>query len=144
MLLATANTQLENGNIEETIQSIRAAADSIRALAENENLTETFASLNETAGELNAFMTHLKETTPELTGDLQALLAEASTAMQGLQDVTRSTSTMLDSQSGLPAELALALDRMQRAAAAIERLANYLERNPSAIIRGRAETPDQR
>jgi paraquat-inducible protein B len=142
-LLATANTQLENGNIAETIQSIRAAADSIRVLAENENLTATFASLNETAGDLNAFMTHLKETTPELTGDLQALLAEASNAMQGLQDVTRSTNTMLDLQSGLPAELALALDRMQRAAAAIERLANYVERNPSAIIRGRAETPDQ-
>lgn len=143
-LLATANTQLENGNIAETIQSIRAAADSIRALAENENIEATLASLNKTAGELDGFMSYLKETMPELTGDLQTLLAEASVAMQGLQDVTRSTNTMLDSQSGLPAELAVALDRMQRAAAAIERLADYVERNPSAIIRGRAQTPDQR
>lgn len=143
-LLATANTQLENGNIAETIQSVHAAADSIRKLAENENLESMLASLNKTTANLDALMTHLNEATPELAADIKAVLMEASSAMQGLRDVTRSTNTMLDSQTGVPAEMAIALHRMQRAAAAIERLAEYVERNPSAIIRGRAEPPDQR
>ena len=51
------------------------------------------------------------------------------------------TSQFISAQSGLGAEAATALRQLGEASAAIARLADFLERNPSAVISGRAAKP---
>jgi hypothetical protein len=62
-----------------------------------------------------------------------------------MQQTATAATALLQSRRDFPDELVTTLQRLQRAADAIQQLADTLERNPGALLRGReAATPTKK
>ena len=93
------------------------------------------------AGDLHEMLGHLREGTPGLRDDLTAVLQEAAKALQTLRESAATVQALFGPRSGLSGELSETFERVQRAADSIEQLADLLQRNPSALVRGRTSEP---
>lgn len=103
------------------------------------NAEQTLAALHQTMKDADTMLKHIsKDTLPEIRAAAQELRKAIKTAESTLANVDKSIG------KGAPAqqELRTALQEVARAARSISELAEYLERNPNALIRGKVqETP---
>ncbi len=82
-------------------------------------------------------MNHIdRETVPEINATLQDLRKATATADRTLASADN---TLVGKDSPTQQELRAALQEVSRAARAITELVDYLERNPNALIRGKAQ-----
>jgi paraquat-inducible protein B len=100
------------------------------------------AALQTTLGSADA---SIKQLTPEAQAalaEMRQALAQANQTLAGAQATLRSAEANLtDSQAPLQRTANQALAELQRAAAALRVLADYLQRHPESILRGKPETP---
>ncbi|HSC01526.1 MAG TPA: MlaD family protein, partial [Burkholderiaceae bacterium] len=89
--------------------------------------------------------TTLKQLTPEAKAamaEMRQALASANQAMASAQATLRSAETNItDAQSPLQRNANQALAELQRAAQALRVLADYLQRHPETILRGKPDEP---
>jgi paraquat-inducible protein B len=99
--------------------------------------TELVPGLKTTLADANVLLSHVDT---ELVPGLQTTLADARRALATADRVLENTDASLVG-TGAPAQQALrdALQEIGRAAQAIRLLADYLERHPEAVIRGKTE-----
>lgn len=95
-----------------------------------ENARKTLASLNKTLNRLDS------EVVPETRMALQDLRKAIATTERMLANANN---TMVGKDAPAQQELRAALQEVARAARAVSNLAEYLERNPSALIRGKKQ-----
>ena len=67
-------------------------------------------------------------------------LLKTGAALEQLNQTAGSSAPLVGPRGGFPKDLERTLESVQRAAVSIERLADYLERHPSALLRGRADS----
>lgn len=108
-------------------------ADARKALATLDATLGTAADSLKAAERLVAGLD--KETAPEL----QATLADLRRTLAGLRGTLGTAERALAADAPLQLDLRDALREVSRAAEAMRGLADYLERNPEALIRGRKE-----
>jgi paraquat-inducible protein B len=111
-------------------------------------VTEMTASL-ELAGAVenfNATLTALRGTLAQIDAavepvstDLAGTLREARAGLAAFTAAAEGAERFIAAQGGLGREAALALRQLNEAAAAVARLADFLERNPNALLSGRAK-----
>ena len=77
----------------------------------------------------------------EITPQARETMTEARKAMEEARKALASVERTLTATEPLPAEASDAMRELARAAAAFRVLADYLERHPEALIRGRKEVP---
>ena len=143
-LLVNLNRLTKELEIKSTLERVGAAADSVDRLAADENLRQSFARLNAASGELQELLAELRAGVPEVQADIQLVLAEAGDAMKSLSRAGDEIGALAGPRSGVAEEFGRTLVSRRRAAESIEQLADYLERNPGALVRGRAAvTNDQ-
>ena len=138
-VLKNLDVALADLDVRGTLQHINRAADSVSGLAEDPNLRGALAKLNEAVSALNALLVDVRNEVPGISEELRATLAEAAGAMREVTETTARAQDLLSPRNGLGGELATTLDSLRRAAESAEQLLEYLERNPSALLRGRAE-----
>lgn len=136
-LLSDTRTQIQNLDTTEISTELTATARAFREIAESpkvpsilDNLDGALADLRST---LNQIDNSIQPTAEELTLTLQRLRQN----LDSLEDATNNASRFIAAQNGLGSEAADALRQLGEAARAVGRLADYLERNPNALLTGR-------
>ena len=140
-VLADLDAVIVDLDVRGTLARVDAAADSIGTLARDPNLKTALVRLDETLAMLHGLFGDVREEIPAIRGDLQGTLDEASKAMREVAAAATHAQDLLRARNGLGGEVAATLDALRRAAESAQQLIDYLERNPGALVRGRALEP---
>jgi paraquat-inducible protein B len=135
-LLATSRRQLDGLDLPGLVTRLTAAAASVEAFAGSPDARVAFTHLNRTTQELQALTAHLDR-------QVQPAADEWRRTLLSFKAATESVRKAVDSPGGLGEEAGTALRQVTDAAGALQRLTEYLERNPSALVTGRRRSgPD--
>ncbi|HEY6395639.1 MAG TPA: MlaD family protein [Candidatus Binataceae bacterium] len=139
-----AMARLDKIDFEKLIQSITNAASSIHELASSPSLKDTITTLKLTAGNMNKAVVAIQGAVANANSKIDPLVTSLKKASDAADVTLRQTSaTMADLQMtiqpGSPFSYQLndTVQELGDASRSIRELADYLERNPSAIVRGK-------
>jgi len=135
-LLATVNQQAGGLDLKKMVATVTAAAASIEALAGSAAAKAAFANLNKTATDVQGLVAKL-DTQVEPVG------AELVRSLRAFHDAAQGVQQLLGPQSGLGDEANQTLRQLTQTAESLQALADFLERNPNALIIGK-KLPDQK
>jgi paraquat-inducible protein B len=129
--------------------SITDAANSIKALTSSPDLMATLAGLRETAGNLNQTVLAIRSAVDRTNAKVSPLIEhlqrnsdEVNLTLKQTRAALVQLQSTLDPDSPLAVRLNQALDQFSNTAQSIGELTDYLQQNPSAVIRGRY-VPDE-
>jgi len=136
-LLVSANQKVTALDTKALGDKVGRAADAVTALVDSPEAKQAFANLNEAVAAARAVIAKLDAQVGPVSDELKSTLTAAETAMKTLDAAAASTKQFVQQQGQVGDELTLALRQMAEAAAALENLANAIERNPSSLIVGK-------
>jgi paraquat-inducible protein B len=113
--------------------------ESVDALARSPQILQAVENMNRTLDELCNAIARLDTQVDTNGKDLQATLLQAKAALASFDAAATSAKGFINAQQGLGADTSHALEKVADAADSIQRLADFIERNPNAIISGRKE-----
>ncbi len=137
VLLNTANEKLQGMDTARLSAHWTRAADAVTAAATDPEIKRTFATLNAAAGNLRALIGKLDSKVQPTSEKLTQTLDETRRALAAFNAAASSAQHFIAAQNGLGVEADETLAQLRSAAASVQRLAEFLERNPNAIITGR-------
>lgn len=127
------------------INAMTTAAQATRDFVGSKDLKEAVVQLRETASGLKTAVATISRTTDHLDAHLDPLIAslkqtsdQANVTLASAQTTLTALNGTLDPDSPVGYRLIHALENMSEASRAVTALADYLQRNPSALIRGKA------
>jgi len=133
-VLANTATVMAGVDSKEISRSITEAADEFSAFMSSPELKQSMASLKTAIDELRATV----QTYRLDEGPLVARLDQFSKTLKGIDELTAGTSELIAPDSQLIFEITNTLREFSRTAQSVRELTDYLERNPGALITGRA------
>lgn len=143
-LLATTTRKVNELDVKSLTERMGRAADAVQALAGSPEAQAAFGNLNAAAvdarsaiGDLRTVLGHIDEQVGPTSIELQKTLANAQAALKSLDGAAQTTRHFIQAQSGVGEELTQTLQQVSAAADAIQRLADYIERNPNALVVGK-------
>jgi paraquat-inducible protein B len=136
-LLVDARKQLNGLDLKGVTAQWTQTGAQIEALAADPQIKEAFANLNAAAGELRATLARLDKQVGPAGQQLVDTLAAAQTTLKSFNTTAVEAQRFIAAQDGLNDHLVRTLDQLRMAADAVQRLADFLERNPQALILGR-------
>jgi paraquat-inducible protein B len=127
---AAAGVGQAAGTIDRAAAKIDRAGGSLPATLER--MDQALAAIRDAARSLES-------TVPPVAADARAALQRLSGALERMDESIRSVKATLEPGAPVPVRLEEAFREVGDAARSIRRLADAIERNPSEIVRGRAE-----
>ncbi|HVV02521.1 MAG TPA: MlaD family protein [Verrucomicrobiae bacterium] len=118
------------------------AADSIGRLAASTNLQATVAEFRAAAAGLNSLATNLNTRVGPLAGQLGSTLAQGKAALVSVKQTANDLQDFVTLRNQLGTQTQGLLEQLTRTASTIDRLADFLEQHPNALISGRKQSPD--
>lgn len=115
------------------------AGTAVRDLAASPELKQSLASFGAVAGKLDLILDDYVQNGPK-GGDIAKSLEEVRSTVKAFNSTAVTLQKFVNAQQGLGDEAAQALFKLGEAATAVRGLADFLERNPSALLSGR-KTP---
>ncbi|WP_221032817.1 MlaD family protein [Actomonas aquatica] len=140
-LLADSRRQINAIDVATLSSELTATAKSVRALAENPKIPTIVDNLDGALADLRATLQRVESNIDPTAAELAETLQQARKSLAALDEVTGTANQFIAAQSGLGAEAAVALRQLGEASRAIARLADFLERNPNALLTGRQPQP---
>ena len=137
LLLVDAHNQLDGLDVKGLVAQWQKAGASVDALVSSPEAKSTLANLNATLIELRAVLAKLDTQVTTNGTQLQATLAQTKETLATFNAAAESARRFITAQSGLGADTSHALAQLAEAADAVQRLAEFLERNPQALISGK-------
>ena len=126
------------------IVSITDAANSIKSLANSPDLRDTMGELKETVTNLNQTIVTARHVLNDANGEIGPLVKDLRETSDETNETLKETRTTLvglqqalDPESPLAVHLNQTLESLDQASQTVGDLAEYLQRNPAALIRGR-------
>jgi paraquat-inducible protein B len=135
-LLATVNQQAGGLDLQKMVTTVTSAASSIDALAGSAEAKAAFANLNRTATDVQGLVA-------KLDTQVEPVSAELVRSLHSFRDAAQSVQKLLGPQSGLGDEASKTLRQLTQTAESLQALADFLERNPNALITGK-KLPDKK
>jgi paraquat-inducible protein B len=138
-LLVTTRQKLDGLDLKGLMAQWQKTGASVDALARSPEFGRTLANLNLT---LEALRASLAKVDANVDGDGKALkdaLAQAREALAAFNSTAVAARRFIDAQQNLGADADNALGKLAEAAEAVQRLADFLERNPNSVISGKKE-----
>lgn len=139
--------ELRNVKFGPMIQEASAALQGINQLVNSPSVRATLDELPQTIKELNGAIADARGLVRRVDGqvgplatELDATLATAQRTLTSVEQTVAHAGTLLAPGSPLDYDLRATLQDVGRAAQAIQYLADYLERDPTALIYGKPET----
>ena len=133
------------------VEHANEALVTIRTLVENpalrsalDQLPGTVKNLNGAVDTANALLVRVNHQVDPISSELQTTLIGAQRAMTSVEKTASTATTLIEPGSPLDYDLRAAIQAVGRSADALRLLADYVERNPSALLYGRSqpqETP---
>lgn len=113
------------------------AGQSVTALTESPEIKRTFTNLNTAIDSLKLTMSSLDKQVGPAGEQLTAVLEQAKVTLKTFDQAAVKARDFISAQSGLGEEATRTLMQLSEAAGALQRLTEFLERNPSSLITGR-------
>jgi len=136
--------RLSKIDFEGLLGSISGAGNSINSLASSRELkqalistNETMISLKTTLGSMQVTLGKVNSKFDGISADLQRTSKEAAETMKESREMLVEVQATLDPTSPLWVNLNVALTEFTETAQSVSQLTDYLQQNPSALIRGR-------
>jgi paraquat-inducible protein B len=136
-VLATIPRHLEGVDLKGVTEQWKKTGAQIEALATGPDVKRTFENLNAAVNDLRAMVGKLDGQIDPAGKELQATIAEAKKTVQSFSEAATAARNFIAAQSGIGEELGETLGHLNEAADSVKRLADFLERNPNALITGR-------
>lgn len=137
--------RLDNINFKGLIDELTHTAEAIGGLAKSTEIRTALDSLNATMGSIKQFAETLNtnvgplaQTLDSTAKSFQATAQQTLVVEAELRDTLQNVKTLVDPASPLAYQLKQALDNLGQASQAVKVLADYLQRNPNAIVVGRS------
>lgn len=135
---------LEKVNFEALVNGLTQTSNAINDLVRSQELRKTIASLDQAAVSMNQTALSIKNTSDQLSHqvepvaeDLRKTTASARAALEQTQDTLAAVQATLGPGSPVSYQLMQTLEQTADTARSLRQLTDYLERNPSSIVRGR-------
>ena len=136
-LLATANQKATELDLKGLAEHVSRAAQTVTAFVDSPEAKQVFANLNQAITETRAAIAKIDGQVGPVSEDFKHTLAEAQTALKSLNAAADTTRRFVQAQGNVGDEVTQSLRQIADAAAALERLADTLQRNPNSIIVGK-------
>ncbi|MGB1126747.1 MAG: MlaD family protein [Opitutales bacterium] len=137
-VLVNMSTMLAGIESEEISTSVIRAADQVSALLSSESIHALQAALESIMASAESF--NLSE--GPLAETLRSWTAQLSGTLASLNRLSEQAGLLLEPDGSMRFQVENTLRELSRAAYSIRELADYLERNPSALLTGRSEGED--
>jgi paraquat-inducible protein B len=131
-------THLESVDLAGTVQSFQSAAASVDRVVSNGHLPRALKEVSATMASYRQLADNVDTALQPLLAELQAATGEARKTLGGLDGAAGAAERLVGAQGQLPARLPEALADVSRAANAVRELADYLRRNPNALLVGKS------
>ena len=139
-----ALAKLDRIDLNKMVASITNAADAINQLTGSTDLKDTLASLKLTVPNLNRTITSLRAALDNVNARVTPLVQsfqrssdEANATMKDTRDALLEVKSNLDSDSPLSVNINTALEELADTSRSVGELTDYLQRNPSSLVRGK-------
>jgi len=140
-LLATAQTQLTGADFKGLVNQWKDAGTSVKELASSPDAKQAFTNLNAAVTELRSVLAKLDTQVTPVGDNLTATLKEAKAALERFNAAAASAQHFIEAEGGVGDQAAQTLQQLGEAADAVRRLADFLERNPNALLVGKKPSP---
>lgn len=137
-LAVEARRQLAGLDLRGLVAQWRAAGGAVEGLAAGPELRRVLANLDAAATGVRASMARLDAQVEPAGRELAATLGEARRALEAFGAAAGETRRFMAANATVGADVGETLARLNEAAGAVARLADYLERNPNALLTGRS------
>ena len=116
---------------------MKKTAVAVETTASNPDLKKTFENLNAAVTDLRATIGKLDAQVEPTAKEFQETLGEARKAIGAFNATADEAKKFIASHGGLGEDLVDTLGHLNEAADAVKRLADFLERNPNALLTGK-------
>jgi paraquat-inducible protein B len=137
-VLGSANRQLTAMEDQQFAIKWSQTADAIRGLASSPQLYAALTNLSNASQEIRVLASGIDARLKPTLDRFERALADTQTALRSFSASARTLNSFLGAQTGLGEETWKTLRHLSEAAEAVQRLAEFLEQNPSAVIAGKA------
>lgn len=136
--------RLDKLDVEGFVRSASEAVDGVNRLvnapalkAAIESLPETVASVNKAVDSVHDTVTQLGNQAGPFFDSLKTTTDRTNEALAQMRTTLQNVQVFIDPASPLAGQITSALQELTGAARSVRLLADYLERNPSAVVRGK-------
>lgn len=140
-ILGRLDRGLSTIEFQEINQRVMAALESLNRLVDSPDLKQGLADIRAMSQNANALLTKVDGKIEPLAAHAQKSLEELSATLQELHRVAQDMESLIAPDAPLTFEINQALTELSTAARSIRVLAEYLARNPNAILTGK-NAPD--
>jgi paraquat-inducible protein B len=136
-LLVDTRKQINTINLTEVTAEWTKAGKAVTALTDSAEIKQTFANLNSAIDILKVTLAGVDQQIAPAGQQLNAVLEQAKSTLKTFESAAANARNFISAQSGLGQEATQALMQLSEAAMSVQRLTEFLERNPSSLITGR-------
>ena len=136
-LLVDTRKQVNKVDVRELIAEWTKAAKSVQTLASSPQLNEAIAHFNQASQQMNAVLAKVDAQVNPTSEKLAATLVETKRAVESLNATSDALRHFVEAQQHVGGDVSQTLQHISDAADSVQRLADFLERNPNAVLSGR-------
>ncbi|MEO7598690.1 MAG: MlaD family protein [Opitutus sp.] len=136
-LLSDTRKQLNGMNLKGTVEQWQKTGAEFQALAASPQIKDMLVNVNGAVTDLRKVLANLDTQLGPAGQELTSTLAQAKTSLEAFGATAAAAHRFIALQSGLGDEATRTLQQLSSAAEAVERLADFIERNPQALITGK-------
>ena len=138
-LLVDTHRQLDGLDLKGLAGQWQRTGASVEALVSSPEIKATLVHLDDAIGEMRVVLAKLNTQMDSGGAHLQATLKEAQDALKTFNEAAAAAQHFIEGQHGLGDEVTTTLRQVAAAAAAVQQLADFIERNPNALLVGKKE-----
>ncbi len=136
-LVADTRKQLAGIDLRGLAEQWKTTGAELETLARSPDIPRTFENVNGAVADLRATIAKIDAQVEPTSKEFADTMVEAKKMIQALNATATTAQGFIAAHGGLGEEVVETLNRLNEAADAIKRLADFLERNPNALITGR-------
>ncbi len=136
-LLVEARRQLDGLDLKGAVAQWKSTGASVQALARSADINRSLQGLDSTMADLRQTLQKVNTQVDANGPNLQAALVHLQATLAEFQATSATMRRFVASQQNLGDGAADALSKLGDAAESVQRLADFLERNPNAVIAGK-------
>jgi paraquat-inducible protein B len=140
-LLVDARRQLDGLDLKGAVAQWKSTGASVQALAQSVDLKQTLGNFDATLADLRQTLQKVGTQVDANGQNLQAALDHAQETMKEFTATAVTVRHFVAAQQNLGDDANSALAKLGDAADAVQRLADFLERNPNALLTGKKQGP---
>ncbi|OIR04354.1 paraquat-inducible protein B [mine drainage metagenome] len=136
-LLIDTRKQVDKADLRELITEWTKAAKSVQTLATSPQITSAIAHFDQASQQMNSVLEKVGSQVNPTSDKLAATLVETKRAAESLNATAAELRHFVEAQQHVGGDVSQTLQHISDAADAVQRLADFLERNPNAVLSGR-------